>query len=125
MTAQPCDWRNLTCHDARTIADLAHRYGWMVVGSVTEPTWADSTGNTDQSLMLLMGAHDGGSAVRILAHWIDVDRHGIAHHDGCTIEDIDADPTPTTPRVVHHNVHTTLVAVIVKHGYIDLTAEVA
>ena len=90
MTAQPCDWRDLTCHDARTIADLAHRYGWMVVGSVTEPTW-DSTGNTDQSLMLLMGTHDGKSAVRILAHWIDVDRHGIAHHDGCTVEDIDAD----------------------------------
>lgn len=120
MAARPCNWRDLTCHDAVTIADLAHRYGWMVVGS-TEPTWAANTNHTDESLMLLMGTHDGRPAVRILAHWVDVDRHGIADHTTFTIQDITPNLEVTSQRHVRHNVHSTLVSLIVKHGHIDLT----
>ena len=124
MAGQPCDWRELKSHDARTVADLAHKYGWMVVGAV-EPTWAANRNHIDESLVMVMGAHDGNSAVRILAHWIDVDRHGIADHMDFTVQDITAALEVTAQRHVRHNAESIVRSLIVQHGVIDLDAEVA
>ncbi len=115
---QGCDWRELTCHDALTVADFAARMGWMVVGC-TETTWADDQQHVDESLILTMGRHDGSSAVRIFAFWVDVNQRHADHHH-FTVQHLDADLNITGKREVRHNPEMILRSLITRHGVIDL-----